>query len=184
MKKIIIFLISILFTIFFVNPETLAVGRYGPNWQKPVIKVYIPQDDYAGMMQRAFQKWQSKCNGRLQFEFVSDTPADIEVEFADKTDGSDGDIGSYSLTVKGGAITKAEIVIAPDSLNNSRNLIYTVMLHEIGHALGLKDTKRKIGIMSTPVTEAQDIVNTDILRLYYLNGWHIIDKNTTFVPAN
>ena len=58
------------------------------------------------------------------------------------------------------------------------------MLHEIGHALGLKDTKRKIGIMSTPVTEAQDIVNTDILRLYYLNGWHIIDKNTTFVPAN
>ena len=32
--------------------------------------------------------------------------------------------------------------------------------------------------MSTPVTENQDIINTDMLRLFHLNGWTYIDKNS------
>lgn len=181
MKNLIISLFTIIFGLFIFNSEAFAVGKYGPNWEKQIIKVYIPEDSYSGMMQRAFQKWVEKCNGRLKFEYVESLPADIEVDFADKTDGTDGEIGSYVLTIKGGAITEAKIVIAPNPTKNSNNLIYTVMLHEIGHVLGLKDSHRKLGIMATPVTEEQDIVYTDVYRLYQVNGWTYIEKSA---PVN
>ncbi len=186
MKKFIVSLLIIFVGVFFFGLKSFAVGNYGPNWSKQIIKVYIAEDSYSAMMQRAFEKWEQKCNGRLKFEYVLTPPADIEVDFADKTDGTDGDIGSYTLTIKGGTIKKAEITIAPAPTQNSNNLIYTVMLHEIGHALGLRDSSRKLGIMSTPVTENQDIINTDILRLFHLNGWTYIDKNTpaTIVPIS
>lgn len=178
MKKFLISLLIIFTGIFFFGLKSFAAGNYGPHWQKQVIKVYIADDSYTGMMQRAFQKWVEKSNSRLKFEYVTTPPADIEVDFEDQTDGTDGDIGCYSLIVKGGAITKANIIIAPNPTKNSNNLIYTVMLHEIGHALGLNDSSRKLGIMSTPVTENQDIINTDMLRLFHLNGWTYIDKNS------
>lgn len=178
MKKFMISLLIFLTGFIFTGTNTLAKGNYGPHWTKQVIKVYIADDSYTGMMQRAFQKWVEKSNSRLKFEYVTTPPADIEVDFADETDGTDGDIGCYSLTIKGGAITKANIIIAPNPTQNSNNLIYTVMLHEIGHALGLNDSSRKLGIMSTPVTENQDIINTDMLRLFHLNGWTYIDKNS------
>lgn len=184
MKKFIVSLLIIFLGIFFLNTESFAIGNYGPNWEKSIIKVYIPQDTYSEMMKRAFQKWEEKCNGRLMFEYVAEKPADIEVEFADKTDQTDGDIGSYSLTVKGGAIRNATITMAPKPEVNSNNLIYTVMLHEVGHALGLRDSSRKLGIMSTPVVETQDIINTDVLRLYHLNGWTYINKNTPAIFAD
>ena len=184
MKKFIVNLLIIFAGLFFIGQKTFGVGNYGPNWEKPVIQVYIPQNEYAGMMLQAFQTWANKCNGRLNFQYVLSSPADIEVEFADKTDGTDGDIGSYSLTIKGGTITKATITIAPNPQENSQNLIYTVMLHEVGHALGLKDSFRKLGIMSTPVLETQEIVNTDILKLYHLNGWTYINKNTSVIIAD
>ncbi len=187
MKKFFIYFLIIFSGLFFFGMKSFAVGNYGPNWEKSVIKVYIPEDSYQGMMQRAFQKWVEKCNGKLQFEYLDEPPADIEVDFSDKTDGTDGDIGSYSLTVAGGFITKAQITIAPNPTKNSNNLIYTVMLHEIGHALGLQDTPRKLSIMSTPVTEAQDFSNTDILRLFHINGWSYIvkdDKKPLTPPSN
>lgn len=182
MKKFIISLLIIFAGIFFFNLKSFAVGNYGPNWNKQILKVYIAKDSYADMMQRAFEKWVQQCNGRLKFEYVETPPADIEVNFADETDGTDGDIGSYTLIIKGGFITKANITIAPNPEKNSNNLIYTVMLHEIGHALGLHDSSRKLGIMSTPVTENLDIINTDVLRLFHLNGWSVIDKNTPVTP--
>lgn len=182
MKKFVVILLIIFTGLFFWGAGVFAAGNYGPNWKKQNLKVYIQKDSYTDMMQRAFKKWEEKCNGRLKFEYVTNPPADIEVNFADETDKTDGDIGSYALTIKGGHIAKAQITIATNPEKNSNNLIYTVMLHEIGHALGLHDSSRKLGIMSTPVTEAQDIINTDILRLFHLNGWTYIDKNTPVTP--
>ena len=177
MKKFVVTLLIIFSGLFFAGAGVAALLNASPNWEKQTLKVYIQKDSYSDMMHRAFQKWIDKCSGRLKIEFVASSPADIEVNFAKETDKTDGDIGSYSLTVKGGHITKAQITIAPNPEKNSNNLIYTVMLHEVGHALGLSDSTRKLGIMSTPVTENQDIINNDIYKLFRLNGWSYIDKN-------
>lgn len=171
-----------LFCVLTILP-VLAVGDYGPNWAKTPINVYIPKDEkYSSMMERAFSKWQNMSFGQLKFNFIAektdDTNIDIEVEFGTKTDGTDGDLGSYSLTVKGGEIKKANIVIVPDDKNYSQDMIFTVMLHEVGHALGLRDSKRKLGIMHSPVDETQDIISNDIIKLFRLNGWSYMNKGT------
>ncbi len=172
---IIIFIVSVL-TIL----PVMCVADYGPSWDKNKINVFIPKEEkYSAMMERAFLKWQNMSFGQLEFIFVDEEKsADIEVEFVAETDGSDGDIGSYSLTVKGGALTGAKITIVADGTKYSNNMIYTVMLHEIGHALGLQDSKRKLGIMHSPVDETQDIISNDIIKLFRLNGWSYMNKGT------
>ncbi len=175
-KKFFLFFI-IFFGILVFGNRCFAVGDYGPNWVKDTISVYIPADDnYSLMMLHAFQAWQNKSYGQLKFEFSDKKPADIEVSFKDKTDGTDGDLGSYTLIIQGGAITKAEIIIAPQKKPD--NLVYTVMLHEIGHALGLRDSSRRLGIMHSPVNAEQNLINNDIIKLFRLNGWSYMNKGT------
>ena len=176
MKKILILFIAIFCMLFFIKPS-FAVGDYGPNWSKNEITVYIPEGNpYSSMMVHAFKKWQDKSYGQLKFIMAKKIPADIVVKFTDKTDGSDGDIGSYAITIMGGQITKGEIIIAPNPQINSQDMIFTVMLHEIGHVLGLHDTKRNIGIMHTPVNTKQDIASNDIIKLFKLYGWSYMNK--------
>lgn len=174
-KKIFTFFI-IFFSIFMLSNTCFGLEYYGPKWGKETLSVYIPQNgDYSHMMLHAFQEWQNKCYGQLKFDFTDKKPADIEVDFKDKTDGTDGDIGSYTMTIQGGAISKVEIIIAPQ--NNPDNLVYTVMLHEVGHALGLRDSSRKLGIMHSPVNAQQNIISNDIVKLYRLNGWSYMNKS-------
>lgn len=179
LKRIFAFFI-IIFGIFLLSSPSFAVGDNGFSWAKNNLSVYIPKDNsYSGMMQRAFQKWQDSSYKQLSFSFVEKTPADIEVKFLDKLEGTDAnDIGEYAITIKGGNIVKAEITIVPDGKKYSNNMIYTIMLHEIGHALGLSDSTRSLGIMHSPVKETQDIISNDIIRLFRLNGWSYMNKGT------
>ena len=160
-----------------VQASTTAIA---PHWQQSPITVYIPQDEKAQTMKRAFIKWQNLSGGKLKFKYVDEGPADIDVAFIDKVDGSDGPIGSYSLQIQGQKITKADIRLAtksPTIKKYSKNLIYTTMLHEVGHALGMADTNRKrSGFMFMPVSEEQDITKLDIRKLYMLNGWSFMDR--------
>lgn len=178
-KRIFTFFILIA-GLFLLSLPSFAVGDNGYSWAKNTLTVYIPADnDYSGMMQRAFQKWQDKSYGQLKFSFITKTPADIEVDFPEKTNGTDvGDLGEYAVTIKGGSISKAEIFIVPNPKKYSQDMIYTVMLHEIGHALGLPDSNRNLGIMHSPVDEKQDITSNDIIKLFRLNGWSYMNKGT------
>ena len=178
MLKKLFLLVILFFGIFLMPVASFAADDEGFNWAKGNLSVYIPKDNsYSGMMTRAFKKWQDNSYGHLTFTFIDKTPADIEVNFPKKTDGSDvGDLGSYSLLIKGGHIVKATIDMVPDSNKYSKDMIYTVMLHEVGHALGLIDTKRNLGIMHTPVNEKQDIIQYDIFKLFRLNDWSFIGK--------
>lgn len=183
-KKIIngfFILISLFVAILPVN----AIGSNGPSWTKNTLSVYIPSDNnLSSTMLHAFQRWQNKCYGQLKFIYVLNPPADIEVVFAQETDGSDGEIGSYALTIKGGDIAGAEITIANSENKHSKDLVFTTMLHEVGHALGLTDTNRNIGIMHSPVNEKQDIVSNDIIKLFRLNGWSYMNKGTYNIKLN
>lgn len=170
----------IVFTLFLTISPSFAVGDNGFSWNKKNLTVNIPKDNsYSGMMQRAFKKWQDNSYGQLTFTFTDEGDADIYVTFGDKTDGTDvGDLADYDITIRGGSIVKAQINIVPDSKKYSNDMIYTVMLHEVGHALGLADSKRNLGIMHTPVNEKQDIIPNDIIKLFRLNGWSYMNKGT------
>lgn len=153
-----------------------AMPISAPYWNKSSITVYVPSDKRAEQMKRAFAKWQSVSSGKLKFIYQnSDKTADIIVKFTKTVDNSDNPIASYSLTTQNGIITKAEIQLATNSNEISKytnNYIYTTMLHEIGHVLGLSNTTRKsISIMNHPVVETQNITRLDIMHLFKLNNW-------------
>lgn len=156
-----------------INTET---GNF-PHWQNPSkISVYIPKDTNSAMMKRAFLRWQNESSGNLKFIFIEKTPANITVTFTDKVDKSDAPLGTYSNTIKNGSITKSEIKIASVNSKASKDMIYTTMLHEIGHSLGLPDTDRTMGIMYMPISESQDIYKRDLRKLYRIYNWNWIHK--------
>lgn len=177
-KKIFISLFLILaFAATFFNFVQAETATY-PHWTKSPITVYIPKDEKAVTMRHAFEKWQNLSYGKLKFQFMPKGPADIDVVFTDKVDGSDGPLGSHKITIKKGAITKAEIKMATKGNKKySNNMVYTTMLHEIGHVLGLQESTRKqSSIMNMPVNETQDILKKDIVNLYHVNGWSYMDR--------
>lgn len=181
MKKIIFGILAVFVFIFGlcnIN-KSFAYPVTGPHWNKSPINVYIPNDAKAITMKHAFQKWQNSSYGKLKFNFVQKGPADIDVVFVEKVTGADGPIGEYKINIKNGFIDKAEIKIATRSKNkDSNDLIYTTMLHEVGHALGLPDYDRKrTSIMHMPISESQDILKLDIMNLYKLNNWTWMDRN-------
>ncbi len=173
MKKILSVLFIIFAFLFSFSTAQAETFISGYHWNKSAITVYIPKDAKSMSMRRAFEKWQNVTNGSIKFQFVNKGPADIDVVFTEKVDGSDGPIGSYKRTIKKGYISKAEIKIATrGNKKYSNNLIYTTMLHEIGHVLGLPDeTRKQSSIMYMPISDTQDIIKPDVKNLYKLNGW-------------
>lgn len=159
-----------------------TVTSKSPHWKKTPINVYIPQNEFGSVsMQHAFQRWQKVTSGKANFKFVDkEDQADIKVLFTDKVTGSDSPIANYNITIKGLEIQKAEIQIATKSPNikkYSNDYIFTTMLHEVGHALGLSENSRKpSSIMYMPVNEEQDILKTDIRKLYSISEWSWSDR--------
>ncbi|MBD5401788.1 matrixin family metalloprotease [bacterium] len=177
-KKLLSGLFIIFVFVMVVCLKAEAIDTNSPHWTKSPIKVYIPSHAKSATMRHAFEKWQSKSAGNLSFIFVDNGPADIDVVFASSVDGSDGPIGQYSMTIQGNSITKAEIKIAVNSKKKySKDLVYTTMLHEVGHVLGLPDEYRKPScIMAMPVKETQDFMKVDLRTFYYLYGWSWYDR--------
>ena len=180
-----LFLLFLIFTFVFGFCQKASARYYGPTWgDKGELSVYIPENNtYTPDMKQAFQKWQKSMYDKIKFVFVNkpDKDTDVVVIFSDKVDGTDGDVGSYATTIKGGLIVKGEITLATEGTSFSRDLIYTTMLHEIGHILGLPDSKRNIGIMKSPVDEKQDIISNDIVILYRFNNWSTMDPKFDYV---
>lgn len=153
MKKILV-----LFTIFILTAAT-AFALSTPRWNTRPIKVYIPGDSYKSqLMKNAFLQWQERTFSAVWFNFVSydkrDT-ADITVHFVEKNTkcGSLSAIGCTHLNVNhDGFFTHNDIYIASKSIFQlvgddgtvatktteiPSEQVYRVMLHEIGHAIGI-----------------------------------------------
>ncbi len=187
MKRILLTL-SIIFAFICTFLPTFAVAPTGlsnrpeaPHWVKNKITVHLPKDDRANSMKKAFNTWTDASDGKLQFSYIeSEKMADINVKFTDVVNNSEDPIGSCTLKTSGLEIQKAEINIATKSKQAkkySRNYIYTVMLHEVGHALGMQNSPRKrTSIMHSPINEDQDILISDKRTLYRNYGWSWIDR--------
>lgn len=189
MKKIFLSIIALFTLLLTTNITKAREISEVPHWQKATISVYIPKQDdnnKSGSMKRAFARWQGVSSNRIHFRYVEKGPADIDVIWAENASGS-SPISSTSISANGNIITKAEVSIAvknPNFSKYSNNYVYTVMLHEIGKALGMPvNDRKKSSIMYAPISVQQDIMKIDVMKLYSINGWSYATRNYDYGKA-
>ena len=192
MKKIFSIFCSI-FILFMGTVSFAATAKLSDKnvrWKNPkCIKTYIPQNHrHTPMMKRAFAEWSRKTNNRIVFKYVNtQTGADIVVRYVKNISDcgeSNNAIGcaksSYSSCTKTACQFRFVYIDIADQTNGGRDLtpkveIYTTMLHEIGHAIGLgHNDENKYSIMSTVPYRSvlkQEIDRDDLNQLAEIYNW-------------
>ncbi|MBQ8458861.1 matrixin family metalloprotease [bacterium] len=172
-KSLFVFFISAIILV----PLTVCAAGLG-KWQYPKkIRTYIPPNHKrTEMMKHAFQRWTRVTNQRIIFVYVSDKKnAQLEVEFVNVIPNADREIGlTQSRVTAGNHILRSKVSIAEKTSNMqslSEDAVFTVMLHEIGHAIGLEHTKEPLSIMYPMEDDRQEIQKSDLKRLAEIYGW-------------
>ena len=147
------------FCFVFILSVSSVLALSSPRWNKRPIKVYIPGNTYnSQIMKNAFMQWQTRTNSAVWFTFLGDNKkneADITVTFVetDTKCGNSSAIGcTHSRTDSNGFYTHNDMYIASKAVYRlvgddgtvavktemiTAPQLYRVMLHEIGHAIGI-----------------------------------------------
>lgn len=175
MKKFIAVIFVLIAFAFTYTISAFAANGY--RWQYPTkIKTYIqPGHKRTIMMKHAFQEWSKKTNNKVVFVYVPNKSiAQIEVEFVKIIPNADREIGLTQFRYHQGKMLHAKVSIADKNSNMqslSEDAVYTVMLHEIGHAIGLDHTNNKMSIMYPYEDDRQEILKSDLNILSSIYGW-------------
>ncbi len=141
MKKI--FFTLILIFSFLISSQGFAFAS--PKWDNPKsIRTYIEPNDKKDLMKDAFAKWTQETGNKIIFKYVSSPQnAQIKVEFvkdASKTSKREHAAGVTYYKYIGDQLIEARIEIADRAPNGAafrKDAAYRIMLHEIGHAIGI-----------------------------------------------
>ena len=187
MKKFIIFFAVFVLTV----SSALALSK--PRWETRPIKVYIPGNTYySQIMKNAFLQWQTRTDSAVWFNFLGENrknEADITVHFVEKNTncGSLSAIGCTHYKINHhGFYTHNDIFIASKSVQQlvgddgvvatkttpiPSAQVYRVMLHEIGHAIGINTHSSKPGSVMYAYSLGDNIIpqtlNDDDLNFVY-----------------
>lgn len=176
MKKLLV-----LFTVLMLGIMCCYAYSF-PRWRSMPIRVYIPEyGDYTKLMIRAFNDWQRITNNVVCFKRVNkQSESDIYVGFVDYVSTcKDGNaVGCTVYSYRNGFFTQNYIEIGTKESRMSYNKagkvtknedqrsaehIYGVMLHEIGHALGLKHNEDPDSIMyAYDLDDYQELTDVDV----------------------
>ena len=197
MKKIFLLFICLLWLLF---TPAIAEEEALHHWDNlKSIKVYIPQKhEYTSLMKKAFNEWESASKGKVKFLYVS-TPRQAQniVVFNDMFSGSElgttatkqqaicypiykrvnGKMQEICDEKNTTYVTVKIITIAAKNPNSYKQMnnqeIYTIMLHEIGHSLGLPHSDNPKDLMYYQKYQggAKGITQNDIKALYKVYGW-------------
>lgn len=163
-----------------------------PRWNKRPIKVYIPGNTVQSRkMKAAFQEWQTKTSSAVWFTFLGENrknEADIRVYFTDMVHcNKQNAVGcTHSYKDKDGFYKKSDIEIGKryqielegdngvkvkKTYTVSDGAVYGIMLHEIGHALGIEEHSRDVKSVMFQTTMynqgiAQKLTQDDLRLLY------------------
>lgn len=119
------------------------------RWRVMPVNVWIQNGTYKASAKKAFTEWQTKTQGIVRFYFVeSAKDAQITVSFLDDiSHTTSGDaLGITNLSIVGGKyINRAEMnikVTTNSGAKQSTAQVYSIVLHEVGHALGVRGHSR------------------------------------------
>lgn len=180
MKKILV-----LFILFMLTTVS-AISAESPRWMAQPIYVYVPQYGYfTTLMKKAFKTWEQCSDSLVRFQFVnSPNDAKIQVEFVDfvtNCANHQNAVGCTQLATRGrnyyqsvvtigtkeyakvynGAVYTSKLRFRP------RKNIYGVMLHEVGHALGLGHSESTKSIMYPYDLPTLQYLTKDDMALLY-----------------
>ena len=178
MKKVLVFLILIL-CMFSLAKVVYAAPIC--RWDNPkAIKTYIEPNEKKELMKKAFAKWSQATNDKVVFVYISDPfNADITVKFVkdvSKDIKMERAIGAAIPQFLGHRLVIVDILIANNAPNGAmfrKDAVYQIMLHEIGHALGLFEHSKDPKSIMYPakVSRYQDITPEDLANLAELYSW-------------
>ncbi|WP_302056479.1 matrixin family metalloprotease [Burkholderia multivorans] len=165
---------------------TGTANASGHTWSGDAITWNLGADigiQYDAEVQRAFATWAAASG--LSFKEVSGTSsADIHIEFSDLDTSTSGVAGYTSYHASAGQISAATIQLedpTQDAVTAGRAgaLTYSgtdatleqVLLHEIGHALGLADDSDQDSVMYYELTSSNRVLDsTDVTGIRSLYG--------------
>ena len=179
-KKILLVLLTLLCCSIYTN------AAESPRWMAQPVRVYIPEyGNFSALMKQAFNTWEDKSNSLIRFDFVErPSAAQIQVEFVDFVTNcnTNHSVGCTQLATRGRNYYQSVITIGTKEYARVYNgavytqklrfrpkkNIYGVMLHEVGHAIGLGHSESAQSIMYPYDLPTLQYLTKEDIRLLYI----------------